>query len=303
MTAALGVIARWLTFAAVLSAVGAIAFRFVVARRVGVSDAACARAERSAASVGVTAGIAVVPAALLRLVVQTAQMRFPDDSWLAIGGRLVASTAWGTIWMVQLVAAMLLVPAFYAARRGGLWRWVTAAVLTLALSITPTLASHAMSSGGPKIVTAGADWIHVLAAGTWIGTLSVMCVALRARDPGDTIGSSMMQWLAAFSPLALTGAAFVAASGLVSSLFRLRGFGALIHTQYGKTLLVKLAAVAIVVLIGWINWKRNTPAVVSSGASPIRAGMRAELIAAAVVLIVTAILVSTSPPMDAMQMP
>ncbi len=301
MMAAIGLIARWTTFAAILLSIGAVVFRLAVVARARVDGATRIAASRHAARLGAVAAAVIIPAALARLVVQTAQMRFPDDPWLGLARTLVASTSWGRTWTIQFASAALLMPAFSLARDGRASRWSVAALLVLVLSATPTLASHAMDAHTALALSVGADWVHVMAAGTWIGTLAVM-FAVVGRDE-HARGETMMCWLAAFSPIALGAVAVVASTGLLSSFFRLPAVNAIWSTTYGRTLLVKLAAVGVVVLLGWINWKRNTPAVVASGTSPIRAGMRAEVIAALVVLLVTALLVATSPLVESMRMP
>ena len=106
-----------------------------------------------------------------------------------------------------------------------------------------------------------------------------------------------------FSPLALTGTALIVASGLISSFAHIETLGDFVNTQYGITLLAKVASVAVVVLFGWRNWKVVTPTLHSNGPLRMTRAMRGELFATALVLFVTAVLVVTVPPMAGMAMP
>ena len=85
-------------------------------------------------------------------------------------------------------------------------------------------------------------------------------------------------------------------SGVVSSLAHIQTVNGLISSQYGLTLLAKLASVLVIALFGWRNWKRITPGVLAAGSGPMRRGMAAELLTTTVVLLLTAALVVTEPP-------
>ena len=70
-------------------------------------------------------------------------------------------------------------------------------------------------------------------------------------------------------------------------------------SSYGRVLLIKLAVLAVAALIGLYNWRRARPALAASGDdAAIRRAMRAELTAAAVILLVTAVLVAIPTPVE-----
>ena len=72
---------------------------------------------------------------------------------------------------------------------------------------------------------------------------------------------------------------------------------ALWTTPYGVTLIVKLCAVALVLALGAWNWRRQRPRMGSEAAAwSLRRSARMELAAAALVLAITAILVSLPSP-------
>ena len=101
----------------------------------------------------------------------------------------------------------------------------------------------------------------------------------------------------AFSPVALGSAFVLVVFGVITAWRHLKYLAALWTTPYGYALLAKLFVVLIVIALGAWNWRRQRPLLGSeSAATAIRRSASAELIAAFVVLIVTAILVSVPTP-------
>lgn len=292
-----GLVARWARFASVLAVVGAVAFRLIVLRSAAVSATTIATATRCTATLGAIASAVIATSALAWVTFQTADMRFPDEPWLEVATRLVTQTSWGTVWIVHIVAAVLLIAAFTAARRGGASRWIVPAVLSVVLAVTLTTSSHAMSAKRFSNISVVTDLLHVLGASAWLGTLGVMFTSIASGDGArDGDGRYVSELLRTFSPIALTGAGLVVCSGVVSSLAHIETVNGLFASRYGLTLLAKLAAVLVIALFGWRNWKRITPGVLAAGSGPMRRGMAAELLTTTVVLLLTAALVVTEPP-------
>ena len=73
---------------------------------------------------------------------------------------------------------------------------------------------------------------------------------------------------------------------------------ALFGSTYGRTLLLKLTLVAGVLGLGFVNWRKLTPRLGSAeGAGGLRSAASVELLVVQAVLVVTALLVRTAPPM------
>jgi len=102
----------------------------------------------------------------------------------------------------------------------------------------------------------------------------------------------------AFSPLALAMGGVVVLLGVVAAWRELGGDIPLLWTTpFGYALLVKLAVVAGVFALGAWNWRRQRPTLgTDSAALSIRGSARAELIAAFVVLMVTAVMLNLPKP-------
>ncbi len=147
-----------------------------------------------------------------------------------------------------------------------------------------------------------ANPVHLLGGGFWIGTLFVMVVAglfaiLRSGLAPDRRGALAATMVHAFSPLALVSFAVLGISGLITAWKHLHVLSALWTTPYGVTLIIKLFVVLGVLLLGAWNWRRQRPRLGSEAAAVgLRRSATAELVVAALVLCVTAILVSLPSP-------
>jgi copper transport protein len=162
--------------------------------------------------------------------------------------------------------------------------------------------------GRPLSGIISGDWtrlvnpVHRLVAGLWIGTLLIIVVAalvplLRRGPASERRGAIAADLVNGFSPLALVCAGILVLSGLTTAYRHLQPLSSLITTPYGWTLLVKLALVVVVFSFGAWNWRRQRPLLGSeSAAVSIRRSATQELVAAALVLAATAILVSLPSP-------
>jgi putative copper export protein len=303
---------RWLQFTALLLIVGALAFRGFVLGRVGRMRAS-SDSERSAmlaaardrtAALGLWASAALGVVALLRLYVQSYAMHGTADALDAgLLGTMLARTVWGWGWLLQVIGVALAVTGFAIARRGRARGWPLAAIGMIALAFTPALSGHAAASPELKPAAIVADGVHVMGAGGWLGSLLfVIAVGVPAalRLPEGSRGPAVADLVNAFSPTALIFAGVTAATGVFAAWLHLGSLPALWESAYGRTLLVKLAVLSVVVGTGAYNWRRVRPALGDvQGAHRIRRSAGVELAVGVLVLAVTAILVATPPPADA----
>ena len=226
----LGTISRWVLFAGLLTAIGAVAFKLVVLPRVSAGSEAeggSFAAERSAARVGLVSAVLVALGASGRLAAEIAVFRDPFESLGSELSLLVLETSWGAAWLGQVVAVGGGAVAFAAAVKGrGVGRglgWVGACGAVVLLACTPAFSGHA--AGAEDFVTAAisADVFHVMAGGTWLGTLAVMALVsrsgLRAGEPVPR--ARLVGWIVAFSPLALASAAVIGVTGVSEGPVRL----------------------------------------------------------------------------------
>jgi putative copper export protein len=144
--------------------------------------------------------------------------------------------------------------------------------------------------------------MHELAAGLWIGTLFVMLVVglalvLRNETPADRRGPIAAAMVNDFSPLALVCGALVVLFGVITAWKHLNPLSSLWTTPYGWALIAKLVVVAVVFSLGAWNWRRGRPALgTEAGAVGLKRSATSEVVAAGIVLVITAILVSLPSP-------
>ncbi len=146
----------------------------------------------------------------------------------------------------------------------------------------------------------------MLGAGGWLGSLLVLLVAgiPAARQLGEgRRGVGVAALVRAFSPTALLFAGILVATGVFASWLHLGSISNLWQSEYGRTLLLKLGIFVLVFGTGAYNFRRVLPVLgEDAGTRRLRRSAGFELAVGAVVLLVTAILVATSPPADTDQM-
>ncbi len=299
------VAARAVSFAALLSLIGVVAFRGFVLGRITESEDEKLRVRRLAARIGMFASVGVVIAACLRLYLQADMMADVDRSTSSMISMTVTQTQWGRVWGVQMIAALVALIAFALIRRGRDGGWWIAAVAALVLSATSAFAGHAAAAANLSAVSIAVDTLHVLSASAWLGSL--LCVLLvGTSSAGSSAGSSsgergerVKSIVNAFSPTALIAASLVVVTGGVSAWLRLGSVSALWTSGYGRVLLLKLAALSGVLATGAFNWLRVRPTLGTDvSTSRLHRSASVELAIGCLVLIATAVLVAMPTPLD-----
>jgi len=235
----------------------------------------------------------------------------------------VLRTRFGRAEALRVVLLVAFVPVLAGVRRGPGGsgrrpRWVTAGVVTLgsALVVATALAGHAATGTAPALGLA-LDIVHLAGGSVWVGGLALLAAVLvrpAADDrpaPPAALARTVSAWL-------LGAAAAVFVSGTVQAVRQVGSRYALIHTPYGRTLVVKVLLVALLVGLGAASRRlvhgswglRRPPAAVDSGAAPdpVRAGrlsrtVMAELALVLAVVGVTAALVNDVPARQAVGLP
>lgn len=292
---------RWFTFLCLIGLIGCVAFRLLVlgtvARRGGEVAAVVGPATERARVIGLALGLALLVAGVLRLAAQVYALGGFEG---ALARNLLVGTAWGRGWILQIAATVLALVGLRSAEgEGARVGWGAAAAAALVLAVTPALSGHAVAAQGTAGLAIVADALHVIGAGGWLGTLAMIVAAgiPAALDLEPSLrGPAVAALVRVFSPAALVFAGVLAATGLYASALHLGSVAALFETAYGTALLFKLAAIAVVVGLGAYNLFRVKPALGDdAGIAKLRRSSTAELVAASIVLIATALLVATPP--------
>ncbi len=302
--------ARWVMLAGITISLGAVSCRLLLGMAGQPYEPLPDRARRSA-TIGMWAALALLPAAVGRLGTEVMDLADPGQSWSDWVHLVVAMamhTHWGTVWFVHVALAVAAAVAFAIARSGSHRAWTVAGLLAAGLAATPAFAGHAASIEQHRAIVVTADVLHVLCAGTWMGTLVVLAaVTLRtdARTPKrrapEAWGTDIAGLVRAFSPVALASAGILAITGTIAAWNHLDTLSSLWQSGYGRTLLIKLSLVGLVLLAGAYNWQRGTPRLTAPGQDGVRAFTRSasvEIGLGMLVLAVTAILVAMPLPMS-----
>jgi copper transport protein len=366
------VVVRWLTFVGLLGVIGIVAFQLLVLGLVrrgrepeGILLLGLTRGR--SALLGIAFSLLLVGAVLARLYAQSVALHGAGE---AIDGAAISAiltrTTWGTGWLLQAVASVVVLVGFVLAwhrtpepplpvnrrsghsgdsplhagdsgrggagygtvaasagvatdpaverdpalhgsteSRGGAGMnlgWALAAIGAVVLAFTPALAGHAVATPARTWLAVLSDGIHVLGAGGWLGSLlAVVAVGIPAamRLGPARRGPAVAAMVNAFSPTALFFAAVVTATGVLSATFHMGAFADLWQSDYGRTLLLKIGVLSLLFGTGAYNWRRVRPSLGDdAGGHRLRRSASVELAVGVVVLLVTAVLVATPPPLD-----
>lgn len=275
-----------------------------------------------AAALGILAGVAGI--ALQGAVAAG------TSAWAALDAgvlRDVLATRFGWVWALR-IAAFAVLGALVAARSGAVVPALRAATVGAAgaalptpprrlvalgalpaafLLLAPALAGHAAASS-PSALLVPLDVVHVAATSLWLGGLAVLLAVVPAatrRLPTGERSALLAGVLVRFSPLALACVVALLLTGVGQALLHVDRWGALLDTGYGRAVLAKVLLLAALAALGAVNRQRVVPrlrALAAHGEATgapgrlLRRTLRGEVALLAVVLGVTAALVSYAPP-------
>ena len=302
----LGPIARWGLFVGITVMLGAVALRLLVLPRWKGTQPwhqAVPGADEASATLGFGAAVGLVFVLLLILLDQILLFRDPFSPFWAELDLLVTATTWGRMWQLQLLSGILAMVAFRSvrARREPRISWRFAAATTLFCAVIPALSGHSAGVNRFHVLVVGADALHVISAGAWLGTLGALVVVVRAAVKRGVVASDVLPGaVVAFSPLALLSAGTLVGTGLFATWLHVGSLGGLFGSTYGRLLLAKVALVGVAAGLGAYNWRRVTPRLGSpEGAGAFMSSTaRSEIAMGLLVLLLTAVLVVTSHPME-----
>lgn len=229
----------------------------------------------------------------------------------AVWMEIVQQTQIGHIWAARMLLAIVL---FYAVvkmqssirTRGHYVLWAMLAALPL---IAGTLMSH--SSADEMSFTAIAPYaIHILLAGIWFGALPAFLLILfnLRKELGITATQTAVDYLKKFSALALPVMILLMLTGVVVT-DRLvdEKYYALVSSPYGWLLNIKLAILAVVLVIAYQARNRWLPLLGQrenesgdESSAHLRQWVRIEFVLALLLVLFATILANTLPAKHAM---
>ena len=138
----------------------------------------------------------------------------------------------------------------------------------------PTLSGHALDPRRLRWLVGLADFAHVAAAAFWIGGLVLLVLAgkgslARRRFPALAAGSVVI----------------LGAASIPRAIAVFPSFASVVHTSYGRAVLVKTALLVIVLGVAWLNRRRLR-----------ELGFAGELVLLAGIVVAVAVLTTLPPP-------
>lgn len=186
----------------------------------------------------------------------------------------LAVTHFGHVWLWRLPALALLWLVWAWCRKhkrhtrvAGWLMLLAAAGIALTRSQTGHFADH-----GDFTLAVWLDWLHMLAAATWVGSLFGMSLAvfpslLRVREHPPVQAAAMFQRLSTLSGATL---AVLLACGIYNAIQQLGSVDALWTTRYGVVLGIKIVVVLAMIGIGAHNRYVKLPRLLALAGLPSR---------------------------------
>ena len=256
----------FLFYTCIITILGAVAFRTLVlgpCARSGESQEVIASAA-SRTSVLIAMGLGLLLFLVPLRLWKQAETFFPDD----VPGNLLTvatGTPWAAGWWLHLagvipVAGGLLIRGRNGVRAGG-WKIITLGALLL--PAVPVLSGHGWADS-PRAVSAAATYLHVAAAGGWMGGLACLLFAglpalHRRGDAAMPNAPGAAGMVGAFSRVAQAAVALLLVTGALKVWTHIDAASDLWTTPWGRSLLVKDGIVAGILALGLYNWRVVRP--------------------------------------------
>ena len=266
------IVIRGIHFAATAMTAGALIFRAVVAEPALRSAQAATPVVRRQILLTAWIGLAVAAASgVIWLQLQAVSM-----SGLPLGeamtsdvlSTVVNETQFGLVSKIRFVLAIILAVCLGYDRLEPL-RWLA---LGSALGFIAAIAwtGHAGSTPGKMgNLHLTADALHLIAAAAWIGGLVLLALLLAAARGNQAFAWASLARDAAqrFSTLGIVSVGTLLVSGFVNAWILVGSFHALLVTEYGQLLMLKLVAFATMLAFAAVNRFRLAPQLAVSPAS------------------------------------
>ena len=188
------------------------------------------------------------------------------------------SAATGRSLLAQAAAvAVCGVAALFAARRPAGPRLAVLGVAAAGAMFVHAQAGHAETASPVRLLNVTDQWLHMLAAGVWVGGLVWLLLGLRGLS-----GAERASAVRRFSQLAFAAVAVLAVTGVLRAVPEVGSLGALVSTSFGIVLLVKSGLFVALMGVAWRNRYRLVPRVARSAPaapgklSPVMAGAPAD---------------------------
>jgi copper transport protein len=305
-------IARWVVFLSMMSAIGLFVLRIAIVRPVAARVPGTRLQPLSVAfAVAAAAGLAALPVYLL---VATAQFALRSAFDVGALVPLVRTSAFGRGYLDLEICFALFVAAAAVAlwvdrperpRRSVAELLAGAGAIAAAATvlIIPGLSGHAAQTA-PRGLSLTFDWLHLVAGSVWIGGLIGLLI-LWWSVPAARRVAALAVCVPRFSNVAFVSVIVLLGSGIGATVVRLPILAALWDTSYGKTILAKISLLTVALAIAAVNLLRTKPRLAAargrvelgaSAATLLRRLVGGEVLVVAGAVFAAALLSSLPPP-------
>jgi putative copper resistance protein D len=289
---------RAVHFAATAAAAGALVFRAVtdpVLRAAGevkpVIDARIRWLIWISVAVAFASGIAW-------LLLQTSSMSGQAVT-LSEVATVINETQFGFVSMIRLALAILLAVCLAFDHRQSA-RWLA---LGFALCLIAAIAWTGHAASTPYrlgYLHLAADALHLLGAAAWIGGLMVLALLLHVLTGyrASVEPALELDVVRRFSSLGIASVATLVISGIINAWILVGSFRALVVTDYGSILMLKIAVFLVMVTLAAINRLWLTPRLAAPDGKSLRALTRntvAEIVLGLLIFVIVGLLGTLHP--------
>ena len=265
-------IARWVMFVSVMSAIGLMVLRLLVARPlVKRVPSSSLRPVSVALAISSVIGLIAIPVyldfstandslrsvfdvgALVPLFRVTAFGRAIVDFELCFA--LFCVAAWIAVWVDR--------PDREQRSVAGLVAVTGALIAAAAVLIVPGLAGHAAQTS-PRGLMLLFDWVHLISGSVWMGGLLGLLVIWRTAPKVQRV-RVLSAVVPRFSNVALVSVILLAATGVGEAIIHMPAVNALWETGFGRALLVKAGLLIVALGLAAGNLLRTKPQLASAG--------------------------------------
>ena len=224
----------------------------------------------------------------------------------ALLGTVLRQTHFGQIWSLHLAGLLLLWLTWFGTHRKP-GRAPAAAMLTIVavLAWTYSASSHAADRGDFSAMEIG-DWLHVVAASLWGGCILACGLLLSGLQKAAAERQPIAMLAGRLSTLSAAALALVLLTGTYNLGTRIDSADQLLHSAYGRLLMVKLLLVAAMAAVGALNrlllvprlirWASREKGADERALHRFTSAMRVDMLLVLLVLCAAAVLIQSMPP-------
>ena len=199
------------------------------------------------------------------------------------------TTQYGKMQLARLVLLGVIGALITVIQFRGTWWWKFGAWASLVgVTLTLSLAGHPVATN-PVALSVGLDMLHLLAVSLWVGPLLIIVYDRNmwlATD--ESTSAPSLQW---FSRTAGFAVPVIVLTGTLQAWLMLDGFGQILDSRYGRTLIVKVCLVIVLIALGAVSRK----AMQRKQSGSLRQSMGIEVLFGLIILALTSTLVAMPP--------